>query len=186
MILSLNRYHWVSFALSFLLFIGYGCKPLTEAQISESEAPMNIQISSTAFANSEMIPAKYTCDAEDVSPQLSWSNVPEETRSLVLIMDDPDAPIGTWVHWVLYELPPDLLELAEGVQGVGIAGNNSWRKSVYGGPCPPPGDPHRYFFKLYALDTKLNLKPGATKAKVERAMQGHIMTQGQLMGQYGR
>ncbi len=147
---------------------------------------MAIQLSSNAFSNGGTIPLKYSCDGENVSPDLSWSGLPEGAKSLALIMDDPDAPAGTWVHWVLYNLPPDTASLAEGVQGLGVAGTNSSRQTSYGGPCPPKGKPHRYFFKLYSLDNSLELSPGATKAAVEKAMQGHVLGAGQLMGTYGR
>ena len=147
---------------------------------------MTLQVSSTAFAEGGTIPKKYTCDDVNVSPALAWSGVPQGTRSLALIADDPDAPVGTWVHWVLYDLPADLTSLPEGAQGLGTQGTNDFRRSGYGGPCPPKGPAHRYYFKLYALDTQLNLKAGATKADVEKVMKGHILAQGQLMGKYGR
>lgn len=153
---------------------------------------MDIVLRSSAFANGERIPKKYTCEDVDVSPPLSWEGVPSETKSLVLIMDDPDAPMGTWVHWVVYDMPASLTGLPENVEksptvnGVGTQGKNDFRRAGYGGPCPPPGKPHRYFFKLYALDTLLNIAPGATKAEVEKAMRGHILAQGQLMGTYSR
>lgn len=145
-----------------------------------------MQFHSAAFAHGERIPTRYTCDGEDRSPPLAWGDLPAGTQSLALIMDDPDAPMGTWVHWVLYDIPPEGDGLPEGVRGVGVEGTNSWRRTGYGGPCPPPGKPHRYFFKLYALDTRLNLPPGATKAQLERAMQGHILAQGEWMGTYSR
>lgn len=152
---------------------------------------MSIQISSAAFSEGGAIPKKFTCDGPDVSPQLSWSGAPASTQTFALIMDDPDAPVGTWVHWVLYNLPADTKGLPEGVEkqeqaAGGIHGRNDFKKFGYGGPCPPPGKPHRYFFRLYALDARLDLKPGATKAEVERAMKGHILAQGQLIGRYGR
>jgi Raf kinase inhibitor-like YbhB/YbcL family protein len=153
---------------------------------------MSIKIISTAFSEGNPIPKKYTCDAQDASPPLAWSGAPAETKSLALIVDDPDAPVGTWVHWVIYNLPPMLTELKEGiaktptVEGGGIQGNNDFRKVGYGGPCPPRGKPHRYFFKLYALDQMLELKSGASKADVEKAMRGHILAQGQLIGTYSR
>ncbi|MGD9093936.1 MAG: YbhB/YbcL family Raf kinase inhibitor-like protein [Anaerolineales bacterium] len=147
---------------------------------------MSIQLSSSGFSEGETIPRKYTCDGEDISPQLSWSGAPAGLQGLVMIMDDPDAPVGTWVHWVLYSLPGNLTELPEGVQGLGVDGQNSWSRLGYGGPCPPPGTAHRYFFKLYALDIALNLNPGATKEEVENAMAGHILARGQLMGMYER
>ena len=147
---------------------------------------MPIQITSSAFKDGETIPAKYTCDGANVSPPLAWSGVPGGTQSLAVIADDPDAPVGTWVHWVLYDLPAGQTSLVEGVQGVALEGANDFRKTGYGGPCPPRGKPHRYFFKLYALDALANLKPTASKADLEKAMQGHILAQGQLMGRYGR
>jgi Raf kinase inhibitor-like YbhB/YbcL family protein len=166
------------------LIIASGCRASSEAP--EGETAMSIPLTSTAFTEGGTIPKKYTCDDADLSPALAWSGVPEGTRSLALIADDPDAPVGTWVHWVLYDLPADLTSLPEGAQGMGIQGNNDFRRSGYGGPCPPKGSPHRYYFKLYALDTQVNLKSGASKADVEKAMKGHILAQGQLMGKYGR
>jgi Raf kinase inhibitor-like YbhB/YbcL family protein len=153
---------------------------------------MSFQISSTAFSNGETIPKKFTCDGPDVSPQLSWKEAPAAARSFALIMDDPDAPAGTWVHWVLYNLPANTSQLPEGLEKQeqlatgALQGRNDFRKIGYGGPCPPPGTPHRYYFKLYALDTKLNLKAGATKADLERSMKGHILGEAELMGRYGR
>jgi Raf kinase inhibitor-like YbhB/YbcL family protein len=154
--------------------------------------PMSFQLASSAFSNGESIPKKFTCDAQDLSPQLSWKDAPAGTQSFALIADDPDAPAGTWVHWVLYNAPAAAKELPEGVKkdeqladGT-LHGRNDFRKLGYGGPCPPPGKPHRYFFKLYALDAKLNLKPGATKSDVEAAMRGHVLGEAQLIGRYGR
>ena len=151
-----------------------------------------MKLESSAFSSAQPVPQKHTCDGSDVSPALSWSDVPQGTKSFALIADDPDAPVGTWVHWVLYDLPPNTTELPEDVAKTQfIAGNakqglNSWPRLGYGGPCPPPGKPHRYFFKLYALDTMLDLKPGATKKDVEAAMKGLILAEGQLMGTYQR
>jgi len=153
---------------------------------------MALQLTSTAFSPNETIPKKFTCDGPDTSPQLAWSAPPAGTQSFALIADDPDAPVGTWVHWVLYDLPGSARELTEGVakqeelSAGGRQGKNDFAKISYGGPCPPPGKPHRYFFKLYALDTKLNLNASATKADVERAIKGHILAQGELIGRYGR
>ena len=153
---------------------------------------MSLQISSTAFSAGETIPKKFTCDGPDVSPQLKWNDPPANTQSFSLIMDDPDAPGGTWVHWVLYDLPANARELPEGVAkqeqlpNGARQGRNDFGKIGYGGPCPPPGKPHRYFFKLYALDAKLGLKAGATKADVEHAMKGHVLAQAELIGKYGR
>lgn len=158
----------------------------------EREAPMTIKLTSPAFEEGETIPSKHTCDGEDISPALSWSDVPESTKSFALICDDPDAPAGTWVHWVLYGVPSDTTSLPEGVpadqavEGVGLQGRNDFKRIGYGGPCPPPGKPHRYFFKLYALDSRLELKPGATKKDLESALKGHVLAQGQLVGRYKR
>ena len=153
---------------------------------------MPIQITSSAFSEGGPIPKKYTCDAEDASPPLAWSGVPAGAKSLALIADDPDAPMGTWVHWVIFNLPPTLTGLSEGITkasqvgGGAIQGNNDFRRIGYGGPCPPRGKQHRYFFKLYALDTSLALKAGSSKADLEKAMRGHVLAQGQLMGTYSR
>ena len=154
-------------------------------------AAMTLKLTSNGFEHGGTIPKKFTCDGPDVSPLLSWTDPPAGTQSFALIADDPDAPVGTWVHWVLYELPADTRSLAENLpkqeqlSNGARQGRNDFRRIGYGGPCPPPGGPHRYFFKLYALDAKLNLKAGAAKAEVERAAQGHILAQGELMGRYG-
>ena len=147
---------------------------------------MTLQVTSGAFNEGGSIPKRHTCDGENLSPALSWTGVPEGPASLALIADDPDAPAGTWVHWVLADMPPDLTGLAEGATGVGVEGLNGFRKAIYGGPCPPKGSTHRYYFKIYALDKKLGLKSGMTKSDLEKAMQGHILAQGQLMGRYSR
>lgn len=153
---------------------------------------MAFAISSTSFPAGGDIPKKFTCDSADVSPELSWTGAPAGVRSFALIADDPDAPVGTWTHWVFFDLPPQTTELPEGVPKVdeppsgGRQGRNDFRKIGYGGPCPPPGKPHRYFFKLYALDQMLNLKSGSGKKEVEQAMQGHILGKAELMGKYGR
>lgn len=149
------------------------------------------QISSSAFKHQSDIPSKYTCEGDDVSPPLSWQNVPPETQSLVLISDDPDAPDPkspkmTWVHWVLFNLPPSLTKLPENVKKPPEGcqeGLNDWKRTGYGGPCPPIGK-HRYFFKLYALDMPLSLKTGVTKPEVEKAMAGHILAKAELIGLY--
>jgi len=152
---------------------------------------MEIKIFSSAFEEGGMIPEKYTCDGDDVSPPLSWESLPEGTKTLALICDDPDAPGGTWVHWVLFNLPGDLKGLEEGIPperelpNGGRQGMNDFRKIGYGGPCPPGGT-HRYYFKLYALDAQMKLHAEATKAQLLEAMKGHILAQGQLMGKYSR
>jgi len=153
---------------------------------------MKLQISSSAFVDGGMIPKRNTCDGENLSPSITWNGVPTGAQSLVLIADDPDAPVGTWVHWVMYDMLPSLNNLPEGitptanVAGIGAQGKNDFRKLGYGGPCPPAGKAHRYFFKLYALDRLLSLPAGVTKGDVEKAMKGHILAEGQLMGKYGR
>ncbi len=145
---------------------------------------MAFALSSSAFAQGKPIPAKYTCDGLDISPPLAWGDAPMGTQSFALIMDDPDAPAGTWVHWVLFNLPAQTHQLAEKATQ-GVQGRNSWGRLGYGGPCPPSGT-HRYFFRLYALDTLLQLPAGATKEQVLRAMQGHVLAQAELMGVYAR
>jgi len=150
-----------------------------------------MELKSSAFTAGEMIPKKYTCDGPDVSPPLSWSDVPAGAKSLALIADDPDAPMGTWVHWVAWNIPPNARGLEEGVPKKDSLpngmkqGTTDFRSIGYGGPCPPSGT-HRYFFKLYALDAPLRLKAGATKRDVEAAMQGHVVGTAQLMGTYAR
>jgi Raf kinase inhibitor-like YbhB/YbcL family protein len=151
-----------------------------------------LQVSSPDFASGGDIPKQFTCSGADISPALEWSEPPAGTESFALIADDPDAPAGTWVHWVIYDLAANLRKLPQNVPqaeqpGDGShQGRNDFDKIGYGGPCPPPGKPHRYFFKLYALDHKLNLPPGATKKDVESAMKGHILAQGECMGRFAR
>jgi Raf kinase inhibitor-like YbhB/YbcL family protein len=152
---------------------------------------MPLELTSTAFAPGQPIPRKYTCDGENVSPPLRWSDPPQGTQSLALICDDPDAPAGIWVHWVLYNLLTKARALAEAVPPNADLpdgsrhGKNSGGRLGYSGPCPPSGT-HRYFFKLYALDTVLNLASGADKNQLLQAMQGHILAQTELMGTYKR
>jgi Raf kinase inhibitor-like YbhB/YbcL family protein len=153
---------------------------------------MVLAVSSPAFQEGGKIPAKYTCEGQDVSPALTWGEPPVDTRSFVLIVDDPDAPGGVFTHWVLLNLPAGSRELAEAVPAKAqlpngsVQGKNDFGRIGYGGPCPPPGRPHRYRFTLYALDKPLDLKAGASKTKVIGAMQGHILAQGQLTGMYQR
>jgi Raf kinase inhibitor-like YbhB/YbcL family protein len=151
-----------------------------------------MEIKSSAFQAGGNIPKQYTCDGEDMSPLLSWADAPPRTRAFALIADDPDAPVSTWVHWVLYDLPADTKQLAEGTATTETLSNgakqgvNDFRKVGYGGPCPPPGPAHRYFFKLYALDAPTNQKPQANKQELLDAMKGHILAEALLMGRYGR
>jgi len=152
---------------------------------------MTLSLSSTAFGNMDSIPAKYTCDGADISPPLAWSGLPSGTKSVALICDDPDAPVGTWVHWVCYDMPPSSTGLPENVPKTdtipsgGMQGITDFKRVGYGGPCPPGGT-HRYFFKLYALDRVLDLEPGRSKRETEQAMRGHILGQAQLIGTYSR
>lgn len=167
------------------------CFGLAEGALSAQKGGRMMKITSSAFKEGQMIPSRYTCDGQDISPPLEWDQVPDGTKSFALICDDPDAPRGTWVHWVVYDIPPGVKNLPENVRpdrepGSGIRqGKNDWPKIGYGGPCPPSGI-HRYYFKLYALDTMLNLKPGATKEQLLQAMKGHILGEAQLMGKYQR
>ena len=152
---------------------------------------MALEISSSAFSEGEMIPTRYTCDGPDISPELSWKGVPEAARSLALICDDPDAPMGTWIHWVLFNIPASANGLTAEIPSDATLGNgarhgtNDFRRLGYGGPCPPGGT-HRYFFKLYALDAELNLESGVTNAELLDTMQGHILAEARLMGTYKR
>ncbi|MHC4575359.1 MAG: YbhB/YbcL family Raf kinase inhibitor-like protein [Planctomycetota bacterium] len=152
---------------------------------------MEIKVTSPAFEEGGFIPSKYTADGEDISPPLRWDGVPDGTQSIALISDDPDAPVGTWVHWVLFNLPPQTLELPENVPpdrnlANGAAqGTNDFGRIGYGGPAPPSGT-HRYFFKIYALDTRLELAAGVKKRQLLKAMEGRILGEGQLMGKYKR
>jgi Raf kinase inhibitor-like YbhB/YbcL family protein len=153
---------------------------------------MAFELTSSAFKSGDPIPRRYTCEGEDLSPPLHWGVPPAATKSFVMIADDPDAPVGTWVHWVIYDLPLDLRGLTEGVPTKdrlpdgALQGLNDFKRVGYGGPCPPPGKPHRYYFTLYALDVTLNLKPRATKAQVLDSCKGHVLAEAQLMGRFGR
>ncbi|HEY0322795.1 MAG TPA: YbhB/YbcL family Raf kinase inhibitor-like protein [Pyrinomonadaceae bacterium] len=150
-----------------------------------------LKVSSTAFQEGGLIPKGYTCDGANISPPIMWEGVPEKAKTLALIADDPDAPAKTWVHWVVFNLPAGVRELRENVapqksiMGGGVQGTNDFPKVGYGGPCPPNGT-HRYFFKLYALDTELSLEAATTKEQLLKAMEGHIIAEGQLMGKYSR
>lgn len=155
-----------------------------------------MELTSTAFKHGTTIPKRYTCDGDDPSPPLAWKGAPAGTKSFALIMDDPDAPPGTWVHWVIYDLPGPSTGLPEGVPKTPALADGSKQGTCWGvdsfsrtgcfGPCPPPGKPHRYFFKLYALSAPLGLPPGATKAEVMKTMTGRVLAETTLMGTYGR
>ena len=153
---------------------------------------MALQLKTAAFKAGGNIPSKYTCDGGDTSPALAWSGAPAGTQAFALVMDDPDAPGGTWVHWLMYDVPTSVLELPEGVPAQlelpsgARQGRNDFRRVGYGGPCPPRGPAHRYFFRLYALDAKLNLRAGAVRADLDRAMRGHVVAEAELMARYSR
>jgi Raf kinase inhibitor-like YbhB/YbcL family protein len=183
----LTRVFWIS----ALLFAGcQASKPVED--LGDKGVPA-MQVTSGAFSEGGTIPTQCTADGKDVSPPLSWSGAPATTRTVALVCDDPDAPRAQpWVHWVLFNLPADKKELEEAVAPTETLpdgaeqGKNDFGKIGYGGPAPPPGKPHRYFFKLYALDTRLDLQPGVTKQQLEKAMKGHILAKAELMGKYGR
>ncbi len=150
-----------------------------------------INLYSNNFENNGYIPTKYTCEGKDISPQLHWEGIPDGTKSIAIICDDPDAPMGTWVHWVIYNIPPESNSLKEDFPKVSktesgiLQGINDFRRIGYGGPCPPPGKPHRYFFKIYALDTTIDVK-NLTKEKLLEKMEDHILGYGELIGLYKR
>ena len=160
----------------------------TEPATTTTAAPTTtipaMELTSTAFENEDAIPVRFTCDGEDISPALALAGVPADAQSLVLIMEDPDAPNGTWDHWIGYDIPVTA-EMPEDVGELGTAGTNSWGLTGYGGPCPPSGT-HRYFFTIYALDADLGLDEGATKDQVLGALDGRVLAEGILMGTYSR
>jgi Raf kinase inhibitor-like YbhB/YbcL family protein len=158
---------------------------------SKGGSKMDIKVTSSAFQDDGLIPSKYTCDGADVSPPLQWDSVPEDTKSIAVICDDPDAPMGTFVHWVLFNLPAETRKLTENVPADETLpngtkqGTSDFGRTGYGGPCPPSGT-HRYYFKVYALDSEIDLPAGARKPELLKALEGHILAQGQLMGKYKR
>jgi len=176
--------------LFFAVLLTAACNKIKTVTNKGSDA-MEITVRSASFEEGGMILARYTCDGLDVSPPLSWGDPPDSTESFALIGDDPDAPMGTWVHWVMFNIPPDARGLPENIPSSptlsdgSVQGITDFGTVGYGGPCPPSGT-HRYFFKLYALDTKLDLPQGASKKDVESAMKGHIIASGQIMGTYRR
>jgi len=149
---------------------------------------MTFTLTITAFADGGLIPAKFTCEGANVSPELRWNDTPANTRSYALIVDDPDAPAGTFTHWVLFDMPAERSSLAEGAGAIGVAGKNDFGRVGYGGPCPPRGHgPHRYTFTLHALDiASLKLKTGAGRREMETALPGHILAQAAYLGRYER
>jgi hypothetical protein len=177
--------------IGLLVLLAIGCHSSPDRSIPSQLGGQTMHLESSAFTHNGMIPAEFTCDSSNLSPPLSWSQPPANTQSLALIVDDPDAPMGTFVHWVLFNLPRQTASLPEHITSPSalpdhsLEGRNDFGKLGYGGPCPPSGT-HRYFFKLYALDTLLNVRSGATKAQVEAAMQGHILASAELIGLYQR
>ena len=153
---------------------------------------MALKVTTTAFSPGGVISKSCTCDGADASPDLSWSGAPAGVQSFALIADDPDAPGGTWTHWLMWNIPAQSVGVPKAVPGEAVLvggvrqGRNDFRRVGYGGPCPPPGKPHRYFFRVYALDAKLDLKAGAGRDQLERAIRNHVLAQGELMGRYGR
>lgn len=186
----------ISVILAFTIFF-ISCMKKNPETTSEKQNPnqerrkTEMTITSSAFKEGEMIPSKYTCDGDDISPQLYWSGVPENTKSFALINDDPDAPAGDWVHWIIFNIPGSVNELAEKIPSDKILdngtkqGTNDFGKIGYGGPCPPGGT-HRYYFKLYALDVYLDRDAGISKKELLNAMEGHILAEAHLMGKYKR
>ncbi len=183
------------FLILLLLVLISGCiaSEPDEETLKEEDISMDaISISSDVFENGGMLSSEYTCDGSDVSPGLSWDGIPEGTQSIALIVDDPDAPGKTWVHWVIYNIPANSSGLPAAVpknktlDDGSLQGKNDFGRIGYNGPCPPPGKAHRYFFKVYALDTTSGLKSGVTKSQLEAAMSGHILAQGEMIGKYGR
>lgn len=180
------------FFLTICFIAGSAGTPQAKDQITaERKGGEIMEITSSSFNHEGMIPAKYTCDGQNISPPLSWSQAPEKVKSFALICDDPDAPAGIWVHWVLFDLPanvntlPEKVSRQEEIAGLGKNGKNTSGRYGYDGPCPPGGT-HRYYFKLFALDTMLNLKAGVTKEDLLKAMKGHVLAEAQLMGKYKR
>lgn len=159
---------------------------------SSDEENMSFTISSPSFSSGGTIPTKFTCSGADISPELKWNDPPAATKSFALLVDDPDAPAGNWNHWTIWNLPASLRSLPEHfskdarLSDGTEQGKNDFHKTGYNGPCPPPGKPHRYYFKLFALDAMLNLKAGAMKSDLEGAMKGHILAQAEWMGRFGR
>jgi Raf kinase inhibitor-like YbhB/YbcL family protein len=186
-----RRHLCVALLLPAVLALSIRSAPQVQNR-SKGALTMTLSLHSPDFADGATIPRAFTCEGEDRSPALDWSDAPVGTKSFALIADDPDAPVRTWVHWVIYDIPagvrslPGDLQKKERLADGSLQGQNDFRKIGYNGPCPPPGKPHRYFFHLYALSKELTLSPGVTKADVERAMRGHILAQAQWMGRYQR
>jgi Raf kinase inhibitor-like YbhB/YbcL family protein len=184
---SINKKYCITVALGLILI-----SPVN-SQTKSHNKKMEIKLYSSAFKEGEFIPEKFSCEGSNISPQLHWSNYPQNTKSFAVIVEDPDAPGGDFVHWIIYNIPGNLSELHEDVTPSRnipdevMLGTNGFGKISYGGPCPPPGKPHRYFFRIYALDTILHhLETGATRQQLISNMSGHIIAEGRLMGKYQR
>ena len=188
----MKSYFFYFFAVICLIACGEISPAWAKDRLNTSiKGGKTMEIKSSSFNHEGMIPAKYSCDGQNISPPLSWSGAPEKTKSFALVCDDPDAPAGIWVHWVFFDIPatvnslPEKLPKQEEIAGLGKSGKNTSRRWGYDGPCPP-GGMHRYYFKLYALDTMLNVSAGLTKEELLGAMKGHILAEAQLMGKYKR
>jgi len=197
-VVEMNR-KWILLALVVIaVLVALVMVVRAVARRKQAEVPVQVEgaltLSSPNFENGGTIPAVYTCDGEDISPALVWDNVPDGTRTFALIMDDPDAPIGTFTHWLICEMPGTARSLPEQVPTGGeistptraVQGRNGFDKTGYGGPCPPRGKAHRYYFTLYALDETLDMPPGFSKHQLRAAVKGHILAEVQLMGRYAR
>jgi len=190
---NIRRSHIILIAVSSLVLLSLPASTLAgRPSPPREESDMSFTISSPSFSSGGTIPTKFTCSGADVSPELRWNDPPGGTKSFALLVDDPDAPVGNWNHWTAWNLPANLRALPEGFakdarvsDGV-EQGNNDFHRTGYNGPCPPPGKPHRYYFKLFALDSMLNLKAGAMKRDLESAMKGHILAQAEWMGRFWR
>jgi hypothetical protein len=180
----------IKMVFTALLLVGLVTASCSQEPKSATGHVAKIQLTSAAFADGQPVPVKYTADALDISPPLAWTNAPAGTKSFALIVVDPDAPSGDWTHWVIYDLPPTAAALAEDILKApqlpngAKQGLNDFKKTGYSGPAPPPGNAHRYIFKLYALDAMTGLAPGATRADLFKAMEGHVLGEGRLMGTY--
>lgn len=183
--------HLFSFLTVCLIAGVAGALQATDQIHAKIKGGKTMEITSSSFNHEGMIPAKYTCDGQNISPPLFWSAAPEKTKSFALICDDPDAPAGIWVHWVIFDISaninslPEKVSRQEEIAGLGKSGKNTSGRYGYDGPCPPGGT-HRYYFKLYALDAMLNIKAGLTKEGLLKAMKGHVLAEAQLMGRYKR
>jgi Raf kinase inhibitor-like YbhB/YbcL family protein len=187
--ISGRRFLYLTFFIASFAAIGFFVYSLSYSMPKQNkkipEPKINLHVSSIAFAPGESISSKYTCDGENILPPLSVGSIPPSAQSLVFIMDDPDSPSGTWDHWVLFNVSTSTTEVREGVEPDGEKGLNSWGKQGYGGPCPGKGE-HRYFFKVYALNSKLSFREAPTKTELEEKMKEHLIASGELMGRYKR